>query len=683
MLATFLSGAASLVNQVVWQRAVKIFLAGSESLSAMIVVLVFLLGLGLGSYAAARLATRVRSALVAYALVELALVAMNLLVAWTLSQDLGASVLAAQQAALAVGLPLRAVYALLALALLLPPCFLMGATTPLAAESLQRLGGSAAPQRWVAFLFLANTLGACLGALVAGLALLPWLGQIRSLAVASSGNLLAGLLTLGLRLSAPAREAVAPATGSFLSYRELVTLGCLSGALSLVYEMLLLRTLAMAWQPLPYTFAIGLSGYLLLWALGSGVAAWVPLARLARWMVLGAATLLLLPVALLWDRSGHLPLVLKLLYFLPAFFCGVAYGSLASAAARSWGSDIGVFLTFNTLGSCLGVAGGQLLGYRLPPLSLALVLAAGLVALAAYLMVRHGAYAWLSPSLLGIAVLGMGVALACLLARGPNRAYYGPDGVVELFDRDVVIDGLWHSRLPQEGERDNNFMLAVAPALFHSDETPIRDCLVVGNGIGLTARALAGLGGVQRIDAYEVNKELGRLMRDCGLANPAPVTLYWQDGRSGLALRPQKYDLITSAPLHLKQSGSSLLLSEEYFRLLASRLKPGGVVAVYSRHEVPRQSQLIRETFAKVFPHTESVGGGYLLLGSFEPLSLTPEEYARRLRRPGELYRTLRPDEQQWYPDRPRLEWSGLNATVTDDWPLLEYPAHLDRYFNR
>ena len=47
--ALFLSGVASIVNQVVWQRALKIFLGGSESISAMVVVLVFMLGLGLGA----------------------------------------------------------------------------------------------------------------------------------------------------------------------------------------------------------------------------------------------------------------------------------------------------------------------------------------------------------------------------------------------------------------------------------------------------------------------------------------------------------------------------------------------------------------------------------------------------------------------------------------------------------
>jgi hypothetical protein len=43
-LALFLSGAAALANQVVWQRALKIFVGGSEELASMVVVLVFMGG---------------------------------------------------------------------------------------------------------------------------------------------------------------------------------------------------------------------------------------------------------------------------------------------------------------------------------------------------------------------------------------------------------------------------------------------------------------------------------------------------------------------------------------------------------------------------------------------------------------------------------------------------------------
>ena len=53
--ALFLSGIAGLANQVIWQRGLKVFLGGSETLSAMIAVLVFMLGLGLGALSAGAL----------------------------------------------------------------------------------------------------------------------------------------------------------------------------------------------------------------------------------------------------------------------------------------------------------------------------------------------------------------------------------------------------------------------------------------------------------------------------------------------------------------------------------------------------------------------------------------------------------------------------------------------------
>lgn len=49
--AFFLSGFAALIDQIVWQRMLGLF-AGSDAVTAALVVGAFLLGLGLGSLAA-------------------------------------------------------------------------------------------------------------------------------------------------------------------------------------------------------------------------------------------------------------------------------------------------------------------------------------------------------------------------------------------------------------------------------------------------------------------------------------------------------------------------------------------------------------------------------------------------------------------------------------------------------
>ena len=101
LFALFLSGVAAIINQTVWQRALKVYLAGSEAISSMIVVLVFMFGLGAGSFYMARSAHRVRNPMRLLAVVEMLLFAINLFIAFLLSLDISESV--PERAAVSVG----------------------------------------------------------------------------------------------------------------------------------------------------------------------------------------------------------------------------------------------------------------------------------------------------------------------------------------------------------------------------------------------------------------------------------------------------------------------------------------------------------------------------------------------------------------------------------------------------
>jgi spermidine synthase len=78
--AFFLSGFGALLCQIVWQRMLGIF-AGSDTVSAALVVGAFLAGLGLGSILGAYGADRLspRRALLGFALCELGVAACALL----------------------------------------------------------------------------------------------------------------------------------------------------------------------------------------------------------------------------------------------------------------------------------------------------------------------------------------------------------------------------------------------------------------------------------------------------------------------------------------------------------------------------------------------------------------------------------------------------------------------------
>ena len=70
-VAFFCSGFAALLCQIVWQRMLGIF-AGSDTVSAALVVGAFLAGLGLGSILGAKIADRLspRRALLGFAIAE-------------------------------------------------------------------------------------------------------------------------------------------------------------------------------------------------------------------------------------------------------------------------------------------------------------------------------------------------------------------------------------------------------------------------------------------------------------------------------------------------------------------------------------------------------------------------------------------------------------------------------------
>lgn len=682
------------MNQVIWQRALRLYLAGSESLSGMVVILVFLLGLSLGAAIGSRFVSNNRRVLLSLVTIEIVLALLNLGIFALLRSDLSASVQWLQSVSHSLGVSLRWAYTLVAGLLLLPACTLMGMTTPLAAESMQRLYTGESPTIWLSRVFSFNTLGACAGATFAGGYCLPVWGQSATLLLASCCNILAGLLVLtqvGKERVPAVPQNSTPRSGSHKG--AVGELAFIFGLVSLSYEMWLLRALSLAWLPLPSTFSVCLGLFLFCWNLGVACSEFLPraglLTRLPMILLLYAAVTGLEPVVLTLDRQGSLPLVLRILYFLPCLFSGLLYGSLvAGCAAQSWGRDTGAFVAWNTLGSALGVLFGHLLGYRVSPLVFALVLMSILLFAALRFFARLAPARRLPVlSLLGFGFIAYVSSLFTLGSNFASRTFYSSDGILEIRREQVFLDGLWHSALAHSQGNNSDWAMAAVPALAHKSPESIRHSLVVGFAMGHTANALLRLPNLQKLDCYEIHRGFQQIFEAYPdsvrpiLSDPR-LRLYWQDGRSGLSLNDTKYDLITSAPLYLKQSGSSLLLSENYFKLLLKRLKPGGVVACYARSDSYLQGVLVRQTFAKVFPYHFSVAGGYLLLGSNEPFDLRGEAMARKMEFPGllqEAHEHFGSAGLLQIVDR-QIAWSGVTAVISDDRPLVEYPHWISKF---
>jgi hypothetical protein len=276
---------------------------------------------------------------------------------------------------------------------------------------------------------------------------------------------------------------------------------------------------------------------------------------------------------------------------------------------------------------------------------------------------------------------------------GDTRFFFGRSGVVGVgADGSVYWDGLWHSELVQRpGDHidTNNWWMAVAPVLAHSTGD-IQHIGLIGLGTGITASSLAELGSVERIDAYEINHTLEQIFADfpqgtMGAASHPKIQILWEDARSGLALREQTYDVITTAPLYLRQAGAGLLNSKESYELIRSRLKPDGVVCVFS-WGTDEQAFVVRQTAAEVFAYQESIWGGYLLLLSDSPIDLSPKTLEQRMRRHAddplwaeliEFSGPLGADGLSTLLDDPSFDWGDGRWISTDDRPLVEYPRFL------
>ena len=722
-LVLLASGAAGLINEVVWQRSLKRFLGGSETTCSMVVVLVFMAGLGCGSLWMGNRANRVKDPLRALALVELLLGLVTLGIRFLLDQDLSQSIFRFQALASAMGVPLAALYALGALVVLLVPCLLMGATLPLASETCQRRLGLT-DGRVLGLLFFINTFGAMAGCVLAGTRLIPELGLSASLSLAAGLNglaaLLAGAFSILVRPAgsvAPAAESLVSASGVVRSFwrpapAEILALGL--GFCSLGYEMALLRVVPLRDLPLPFTFAAVLSGFLLFWSLGAGLSSWLTGLSIGRATVLCAlAILACVPGYWYFDQPVELTgvwsfaefLLKRAWYFVPCLLFGYLFSRLACHAARAWGRDVGRIYAWNTAGSCLGILGMTFVGYEMHAILMPVLLACLLLALGAYWVEKEsGATAARSVPLPRwmYALAGAALTVAAswtmdLSAVNPSMSlFFGRDGVVGVDERgNMFWDGLWHSQLSRNRDHigTNNWRMAVAPVLSHPTGE-IRDVCVIGLGTGITSSTLAQLKGVERVDTYEINRTLLEVYRRYpegmlgALENPK-IRVIWQDGRSGLALRPDQYDLITTQPLYLKQAGSALLNSVEFYRLVSQRLKPGGVFCLYSNGTVP-QARVLRQTAAQVFPHGETYFNGYLLVLSNAPLALSAEVLLRRLEaHPGDpLWDELRAYDAKGkesirsFLDSPRLDWKADGWTVTDDRPWIEYPFFLARQFS-
>jgi spermidine synthase len=433
--ALLVSGAAALVEQVLWGRQLQRLL-GSTALATAVVLAGFLGGLGAGGFLAGRWRVWRLRPLERLGQVEIAAGAAAAL--FTVLLD-GAGELAAHPYGPALLLVLQAIFAL--------P---LGAGFPMLVEHLMRAGAGARRQdRDIARYYGVNALGGCAGSVLCAFVLVPRFGEQTAIAAAVVAQAGAGLaiLALGRREragpapAAPAEGGAggaaaldaepAPAPAAAWSLHALV-FG--SGLVAIYWEVLFTRILVLVVGSSVYAFAVITAAVLA----GIGAMSLAGGPRFGRRAGLG-----MMPIALAWLLFAGYFLVPRLpdayvagvralpldplacgalgagaLVFLPSFLIGAIFPwSVALAPRRS-----GLLLAVNAAGA----TAGAFLAALAPDLESAFregILGAILLGCLGYRAAAAPSKAWIRATSLTIGlVLAVFVAIE---AKGRSAAGFG------------------------------------------------------------------------------------------------------------------------------------------------------------------------------------------------------------------------------------------------------------------
>ena len=732
-LLLLVSGAASLIYQVLWIKQLTL-VVGAEVLAVTTGVSAFFAGLALGGWVFGRLADRQQHPLRVYASLEIGV--SILAVGATFGLAHSAQPFAALQE------HFGALAWLLPFALVGMPAALMGGTLPVlmravapSAMHIGRAGGR---------LYAANTAGAIAGTLAVPFVLIPALGVLGSALAAAVLNAAAAAaaLFLGRSMHAAVAVAASPSSAAPANDRDrlAIVLYALAGGIALGYEVVWSQAIVQFISTRSFAFSIVLATYLCGLVLGSalvsrhvdrardpwgafalliaaaGLVALLEIAFLSDWLLQGQAQVARVVFAATGNMfaamCARFALAGLCIVFVPTLLLGAAFPFALRLGVRSSrvGRDVGIVIAMNTAG---GIAGTMLAGFVLvPKLGIvhalaALALSASVVGLIAVFRSSR-ARSFTRASVLALAACALCAAiftpsdrLATMLtqARGGDLTFYaesegGTVAVVEQSSGENRFKRLYIQGVSNSGDAMTSLrymrLQAMLPLIIHRG-TP-RSALVIGLGTGITGGALLPYPGLEHRVVAEllpaVVRAVPQFKGNYGVSTDPRMEIRLHDGRRELLRNPQRYDLITLEPPPPSAAGVVNLYSSDFYRLAASRLQSGGLVAQWL--PLPTQNEedtrALIKSFVQVFPYATmwtTELHEMMLVGSMEPIELDVPRISKRFAQPG-VAAALREVGiaspaallATWITDRAGLEYYAADAQpVTDNRPGIEYAA--------
>jgi spermidine synthase len=691
LLLSFGSGVAALIYEVVWFQLLELAI-GSTTVSLGMLLATFMGGLCLGSLMLPRLVSARRNPLRVYALLELGIGVLGILVLhW---MPLAGGVYTAWTAYGLKGLLLRGA---IAAACLLPPTFLMGATLPALARQIgSRQIGMGHDVSWLGFFYGANIAGAVLGCLLSGFYLLRKYDVYAATYAAMAINLSMAGLALTLALLSPRksdpddRVTPAPAAGPGIGAATVYIAISLSGLCALAAEAIWTRLLGLLFGASVYALAIIVAVFLVGLGIGSGIGAllcrilvsprtalgwcqWLAACAIA-WTAynLGAA-LPYWPInpsisSNIWFNF-ELDLARAFWALLPPTLLWGASFPLALAAAASKGQDAaklmaGVY-SANTVGAIVGALGASLIlvawvgSQRTEQLLIGLSIMAGLLLLLP-VQPRWSSLGWGSFAVLlgGILFFTVPPVSKVLIAYGRYAAtwvgkgdiVYAAEGLnssvaVSSFPNGVLTFHVAGKIQASNVPRDMRLQRMLGHLTTLTTANP-RSVLVIGCGAGITAGAVSIDPRVDRETIVEIEPLVPKAASayfsepNFGVLHNPKVQVRIDDGRHYLMTTRERFDGITVDPLDPWVKGAANLYTQEFLEAMKQHLNRGGVVTMYIQlFETDMQAvKSSVATFFEVFPNGTIWGNPYqgqghdmVLLGQVEPLRIDLDEMEQRI----------------------------------------------------
>ncbi|MDH4151823.1 MAG: fused MFS/spermidine synthase, partial [Betaproteobacteria bacterium] len=682
-LLLVVSGAAALIYQVLWIKQLTL-IVGVDVYAVTTGVSAFFAGLALGGLLIGRWADRVARPLRLYAVLEIGVAVVGVVMTIALAHTASLFATLEQQSSMLA-------WTLVFLMVGVGP-FLMGGTLPAMVRSLQlNADHIGAGGGWM---YAANTAGAIIGVLVCSFLLIPALGIQGSALTAAAIGVFAAAGGFWLDRFAPVQTVVEQPSHAIplaKSAAAAMLFYAVAGGLALGYEVVWSQSIVQFMSTRSFAFSVMLATYLAGLALGAALfARWADRIR-DPWGVFGllisaAGLAAILAILLLgpWlpalqamgDHAAYALTGSRLigmctrfaiasLYFvlIPTLLLGAAFPAALKLIVDSGhvGRDIGKVVALNTFG---GIVGTVIVGFVLVPqfgLVKTLAILAVLAALLGLMATLRGVsgFRYARRAAIGIIIMTIATAaltpsdrLAGLLAstRGGKVVFYeeGKGGTVAVLEqsagqkrfRRLYIQGVSNTGDTLPSLRYMRLQ-ALLPLIIHNGEP--KSALVIGLGTGITSGALLRFPGLeQRVVSEllpEVLKASNSFKGNFGASTDPRLDVRLRDGRRELFSNAQTYDLITLEPPPPSAAGVANLYSTDFYALARSRLRPGGLVAQWL--PLPTQNDedtraLVR-SFLDIYPHASlwtTELHEMLLVGSLEPVDLDVPRIIERVSQP-------------------------------------------------